>query len=154
MYYRIVHTRLIHGSDLHITYMSYTWFRHVCTRLCQVGRIPDGICAFKFQHLESLPVVCTEFIPVCTSMYHAIVWYRYTDINRYVPGTFFLHHVCTEYILSPSNMYWYVPSTYTVRTGIKCMFSGTYFRLKVCTRYILQGHKMVCTCMYRVHTGI
>ena len=26
----------------HSTYTSYTWFRHVCTRLCQVGRIPDG----------------------------------------------------------------------------------------------------------------
>ncbi len=44
--------------------------------------------------------------------------------------------------------------TYTVHTGIKCMFSGIYFRLKVCTLYILQGNKMVCTSMYRVHTGI
>ncbi len=31
-YYSIVRTRHIHGSD---------WIRHVCTRLCQVGRIPD-----------------------------------------------------------------------------------------------------------------
>ncbi len=43
-------------------------------------------------------------------------------------------------------MYWYI-------LGIKCMFSGTYFRQKVCTQYILQGHKMVCTGMYRVHPG-
>jgi hypothetical protein len=29
MYYSVVHAR-------------YTWFRHVCTRLCQVGRISDA----------------------------------------------------------------------------------------------------------------
>ncbi len=50
-------------------------------------------------------------------------------------------------------MYQYVPSTYQYILGMKCMFSGTYFRQKECSQYILQGNKMVCTCMYRVHTG-
>ena len=46
-------------------------------------------------HLESRPVVCTKYIPVYTSIYHAIVWY---DINQHKP-------VCSRYMLFTPSMY-------------------------------------------------
>ena len=37
----------------HIMYISYTRYRHVCTRLCQVGRIPDDITNMQNTSMDS-----------------------------------------------------------------------------------------------------
>jgi hypothetical protein len=102
-------------------------------------------------HLESRLVLCivTDFIPVlCTSMYHAIVWYQYkrTYTGVYLVHTFSLsmysvHTFLLKYVQVCTGMY-------QVQTDLKCMFLSMYSRKKVCTWYILQGHKkyvQVCT---------
>ena len=63
----------------------------------------------------------------------------HTFYPKYVLGTYIFSRVCT--------------SMYQVQTDLKCLFLSMYSRKKVCTGYILQGHKMVCTGIYRVHTG-
>ncbi len=45
MHVRTMYTTCTYYSRVcTVTYTLYTWFRHVCTRLCQVARIPDGHC--------------------------------------------------------------------------------------------------------------
>ncbi len=78
------------------------------------------------QHLESRPMVCTQFILVCTSMYQYVPCYGmipiYTDINQYV-----LVHTTTFY---PK----YVPASMYFLTQV-CTFSLKY--VLPCTMYIL-----------------
>ncbi len=97
---------------------------------------------------SSMYVPCSyRYVPVCTGMYHAMVWYLYkqtvTDIMKpvctvtwfiqFTPGMYLVHTFYLKYVPVCTSMYQYI-------LGIKCMFSGTlaYFRQKVCTQYILQ----------------
>ena len=84
------------------------------------------------------------YIPVCTMLKYG------TDINGHKP-------VCTWYILFTRSMYSvntfflkYVPVC--TRLNRSKMFDFEYV-LEEKSMYRVQGHKMVCTGMYQVHTS-
>ena len=90
----------IYYSIVHSTYISCTSFRQVCTRLCQVGRIPDD-CGFQTLY-PTVSELCYRDIYGC----HESWYWSFLDIGvpDVIPNVFLIGRSWLSWCSRPYNI--------------------------------------------------